>query len=72
MKKDFRADNSLKLFPPIVSFDKLSEEGIESKIKASNYDAVIVSSLVDVKSQEVYDYDTFYHPYPYFFPRHIY
>ncbi len=71
-EEGFRAENSMKLFPPVVSIDKISENGIESKIKASDYDAVIVSSLVDVKSQEVYDYNNYYHPYPYFYPRHIY
>ncbi|MDX8337910.1 hypothetical protein SLH46_01870 [Draconibacterium sp. IB214405] len=71
-EEGFHAENSLKLFPPIVSIEKISEEGIESKIKASDYDAVIVSSLVDVKAQEVYDYVDYYRPYPYFYPRHIY
>lgn len=66
------AENSLKLFPPIISIDKLTEKAIESKIRLAGYDAVIVSGLVDIKEQEVFEYDSFYHPYPYRFPRHIY
>ncbi|MEN8117737.1 MAG: hypothetical protein ABFS16_12200 [Bacteroidota bacterium] len=66
------ATNSLELFPPVVSVDKLSEEAIESKIRAGKYDAVIVSTLVDVNSQDVYEYDDYYYPVPYRYRRHIY
>lgn len=71
-RENIHAENSLKLFPPVISIDKLSEEAIESKIRVAGYDAVIVSSLVDVKSQEVYEYGNYYAPYPYRYPRHIY
>ncbi|MCY1721931.1 hypothetical protein OU798_16375 [Prolixibacteraceae bacterium Z1-6] len=71
-EENIHAENSLKLFPPIISIDKLSENAIESKIRVAGYDAVLVSSLVDVKSQEVFEYSGYYHPYNYRFPRHIY
>jgi hypothetical protein len=71
-EENIYAENSLKLFPPIISIDKLSEKAIESKIRLAGYDAVIVSGLVDIKKQEVFEYDSFYRPYPYRFPRHIY
>ena len=64
------AENSLKLFPPEIDVSKLSENAIESKIKASDYDAVIVSSLIDIQSRDVYVPGAHYHPYGY--PRHIY
>lgn len=71
-RENIKAENSLDLFPPVISIDKLSEKAIEAKIRLAGYDAVIVSSLVDVKSQEVYEYGNSYAPYAYRYPRHIY
>lgn len=71
-RENINAENSLELFPPVISIDKLSEKAIESKIRLGGYDAVIVSSLVDVKSQEVYKYSNYYAPHAYRYPRHIY
>lgn len=65
-------ENSLSLFPPLIDVSKLSENAIESKIKASDYDAVIVSSLIDIQSKDVYVSESAYYPYPYRYPRHIY
>ncbi len=70
-EEGINSTNSLKLFPPIIGLDKLSEEAIESKIRAGGFDAVIVSSLVDVNSQDVYEYSNYYYPHPYFYGRHI-
>ncbi len=67
------ASNSLTLFPPIKNMTELNEEQIESRVKSGNYDAVLVSSLVDINTQEIYESGTNnYYPVHYRYRRHIY
>lgn len=71
-KEGINAENSLSVFPPIVDIKEIDESIIESRIKEGNYDAVIVSSLVDVNKQDVYEQGTNYYPMRYGYRRHIY
>ncbi len=66
------ASNSLSLFPPIKDMTELNEEQIESRVRSGNYDAVLVSSLVDINTQEVYESGTSnYYPVTYRSRRYI-
>lgn len=66
------ASNSISLFPPIKYMTELTEEQIESRVKSGNYDAILVSSLVDINTQEVYESGTnTYYPVTYRSRRYI-
>jgi hypothetical protein len=72
-KNGIKASNSFTLFPPGKTLNSLNEEQIENKIKSGNYDAVIVSSLINVNKQEVYERGTdSYYPVHYRYSRYIY
>ncbi|WP_075591068.1 hypothetical protein [Labilibacter marinus] len=71
-KEGINAENSLSLFPPFVDIKELDEKTIESKIKAGGYDAVLVSSLIDVNEQDVYEQGSNYYPMHYGYRRYIY
>lgn len=71
-KEGINAVNSLSLFPPVVNIEDLDEEKIESKVRSGNYDAVLVSSLVNVNEQNVYEQGTDYYPVHFRYRRYIY
>ncbi len=64
-EEGINATNSLSLFPPVESREKLTEEEIEARIKKGDYDAVLVTTLVDVNTQDVLVNNGPYYPMPY-------
>jgi len=48
-----KATSSLSVFTPVEKMEDLSEDEIEARIKKGNYDGVLVTSLVDVNTQDV-------------------
>lgn len=53
-----KAENSLKVLPPVQDVNEISEELIEKVVKEGNYDAVIVAFLVDVNTKDVVETTT--------------
>ncbi|OIQ28508.1 MAG: hypothetical protein BM564_08890 [Bacteroidetes bacterium MedPE-SWsnd-G2] len=67
------AENSMTLLPPFKNAKRPSESEIHELIVNNGFDAVIVSSLLDVESQEVFEYnDNMYNPVYYRHGRYIY
>lgn len=59
------ATNGLKVITPVEDLKKLSEEEIGERIKAGGYDAVLVTTLVDVNTRDVQVMNNNYYPYMY-------
>jgi len=59
------ATNSLSVFTPVEKMEDLSEDEIERRIKEGNYDAVLVTSLIDINTQDVQVNNTPYYPMSY-------
>ena len=59
------ATNGLNVFTPVEDVSKLTEEEIESRIKNGNYDAVLVTTLIDINTRDVQVNNTNYYPYMY-------
>lgn len=47
------AMNSINVFTPVEKFEDLNEKEIESRIKNGGYDAVLITSLIDVNTRDV-------------------
>ncbi|NOR75036.1 MAG: hypothetical protein GQ525_07735 [Draconibacterium sp.] len=47
------ATSSLSVFTPVEKMEDLSEDEIEARIQKGNYDGVLVTTLVDVNTQDV-------------------
>ena len=47
------ASSSLSVFTPVEKMEDLSEDEIEARIKKGNYDGVLVTTLVDINTQDV-------------------
>ena len=52
-KKGINATNSFNIIPSEIPQDGLDEEQIQLKVQEGNYDGILVSWLVDVKTMEV-------------------
>ncbi len=48
-----KATNSLSLFTPVEKYEDLSEEEIGKRIKEGGYDGVLITSLIDITTQDV-------------------
>ncbi|WP_346855911.1 hypothetical protein [uncultured Draconibacterium sp.] len=59
------ASNGLKVITPVEDLKKLTEDEIEKRVKDGGYDAVLVTSLVDVNTRDVQVNTTNYYPYMY-------
>ena len=71
-KEGINATNSLSVFPQTAIKGTLTEEEIKSRIKAGNYDAVLVTSLVDASTRDVREGGgTYYQPVAYRYGRSI-
>jgi hypothetical protein len=71
-KEGISATNSLQIFPPVESIENLSEDEIEKRIIDGNYDGVLVTSLIDINTQEVMEGGgTYYQPVTYGYRRTI-
>lgn len=67
------AENSLTLLPPFKNAEPPTETEIHEVILSQGFDGVIVTSLENVESQEVYQYDNnMYNPVYYRHGRYIY
>jgi len=47
------ATNSLSVFTPVENMEDLTEDEIEARIKKGNYDGLLVTTLVDINTQDV-------------------
>ncbi len=71
-KEGITATNSLSVFPQMAQKGSLSEDEIEKQIKDGNYDGVLVTTLIDVNTQDVREGGgTYYQPAPYRYGRSI-
>ncbi|WP_319500388.1 hypothetical protein [uncultured Draconibacterium sp.] len=59
------ATNALNVFTPVEKLDELSEDEIGNRIKDGGYDAVLITSLVEVNTRDVQVNDYSYYPYMY-------
>ena len=60
------ATNSLSVFTPVEKMEDLSEDVIEARIKEGNYDGVLVTTLIDINTQDVrVNNNTSYYPMSY-------
>ncbi len=59
------ATNSLNVFTPVEKMEDLTEDVIEARIKEGNYDGVMVTTLIDVNTQDVQVNNTSYYPMSY-------
>lgn len=59
------ATNGIKVITPVEDVKKLSEDEIEKRIKEGGYDAVLVTTLIDVNTRDVQVMNNNYYPYMY-------
>ncbi len=59
------ASNAINVFTPVENMKDLTEEEIERRIKKGGYDAVLVTSLIEVNTRDVRVNDYHYYPYMY-------
>lgn len=59
------ATNALNVFTPVEKLDELTEEEIGNRIKNGGYDAVLITSLVEVNTKDVRVDNYNYYPYMY-------
>jgi hypothetical protein len=59
------ATNSLSVFTPVENMEDLTEDEIEARIKKGNYDGLLVTTLVDINTQDVQVNNTSYYPMSY-------
>lgn len=64
-KEGITATNGLKVITPVEDVKRLTEEEIEKRIKEGGYDAVLVTSLIDVNTRDVMVNNNNYYPYMY-------
>ncbi|MDB4582699.1 hypothetical protein N9164_06075 [Draconibacterium sp.] len=65
-EEGFNATNALNVFTPVEDMKKLTEEEIGNRIKGGGYDAILVTSLIDITSRDVrVNNTTPYYPYMY-------
>ncbi len=65
-EEGINATNSLSIFPPVETAEKLTKEEIEKRIKGGNYDGVLITTLIDVNTQDVIvNNNGPYYPMPY-------
>ncbi|WP_347839233.1 hypothetical protein [uncultured Draconibacterium sp.] len=64
-EEGLEASNALNVFTPVEKLDDLSEEEIEKRIKDGAYDAVLVTSLIEVNTRDVRVNNYNYYPYMY-------
>ncbi len=64
-EEGINATNSLSVFTPVEKMEDLTEDEIEARIKKGNYDGVLVTTLVDVNTQDVQVNNTSYYPMSY-------
>jgi len=59
------ATNGLKVITPVEDVKKLTEAEIETRIKNGGYDAVLVTTLIDINTRDVQVNNYNYYPYMY-------
>lgn len=59
------ATNGINVITPVEDVKKLSEEEIEKRIVDGGYDAVLVTTLIDVNTRDVQVINNNYYPYMY-------
>ncbi len=59
------ATNGLKVITPVEDVKKLTEEEIGKRIKDGEYDAVLITTLIDVNTRDVQVMNNNYYPYMY-------
>ena len=65
-EEGFNATNASNVFTPVEDMKKLTEEEIGNRIKGGGYDAILVTSLIDITSRDVrVNNTTPYYPYMY-------
>ena len=65
-EEGINATNALNVFTPVEDMKKLTEEEIEKRIKGGGYDAVLITSLIDINTRDVrVNNTTPYYPYMY-------
>ncbi len=64
-QEGIKATNGLQIITPVEDIKKLTEEEIEKRIKDGGYDAVLVTSLIDVNTRDVQVNNYNYYPYMY-------
>lgn len=64
-EEGINATNGLKVITPVEDAKKLTEDEIGERIKAGGYDAVLVTTLIDVNTRDVQVNNYNYYPYIY-------
>ena len=65
-EEGINASNSLSVFTPVEKMEDLSEEEIGKRIKEGKYDAILVTTLIDINTQDVrVNNNTSYYPMSY-------
>jgi hypothetical protein len=64
-KQGITATNGLAVITPVEDVKKLTEDEIEARIKDGGYDAVLVTTLIDITTRDVQVLNNNYYPYMY-------
>lgn len=64
-KEGITASNSLKVITPFENVKNLSEDEIGERIKAGGYDAILITTLIDINTRDVQVNNYNYYPYIY-------
>jgi len=61
-EEGINATNALSVFTPVENMENVTEEQIGARIKEGNYDAVLITTLIDVNTKDVQVNNTSYYP----------
>lgn len=64
-EEGINANNGLQVITPVEDVKKLSEEEIGNRIKEGGYDAVLVTTLIDINTRDVEVMNNNYYPHMY-------
>lgn len=65
VEEGITATNGLSVITPVEDVKKLTEAEISKRIKAGGYDAVLITTLIDVNTRDVQVNNNNYYPYMY-------
>lgn len=64
-KEGINASNALNVFTPVEDMKELTQAEVEKRVKAGGYDAILVTSTIEVNTRDVRVNNYNYYPYMY-------
>lgn len=59
------ATNALSIFTPVENMKEITEAEIEKRIKSGGYNAILITSLININTRDLHVNNTNYYPYMY-------